>query len=298
MAGKDKKLSVITICYNIKDEIERTCESIVNQTNQNFEWIVVDGGSTDGTVEILNKYKDRIDVFISEPDNGIYSAMNKGIKQAHGEFLNFMNGGDCFAVNTVVADFLNYDTDGVDVLYGNMNIVEDSGIRRLQTYPETINKIFFVKDCIGHQAAFIRHNLFEKYGLYNEKYRIVSDWERWIVFIENGCSFRYWDYVAADFYRGGVGSKMSKKHNKERDDVIKAHFTKDETSLAEKMAYNYRFIKLFNILPLLCIKTKKNGNQWAVSLFDILPLYKIHSKNGRSKHYLFGILPWLKGKLK
>jgi len=289
-----KKLSIITICYNIKDEIERTCESIVNQTNQNFEWIVVDGGSTDGTIEVLNKYKDRMDAFISEPDSGIYNAMNKGIKKAHGEFLNFMNGGDTFADSNVVADFLNYDTDGVDVLYGNMNIVEDNGMRRLQTYPQMVNKTFFVKDCIGHQAAFIRLNLFEKYGLYSEKYRIVSDWERWIVFIENGSFFKYWDYIVANFYRGGVGSKMSKKHNKERDDVIKTHFTKEEVSLAEKMAYNYRIIRLFNVLPLLCIKTKKNGNQWAISLFNILPLYKILSKGGRSKHYLFGILPWLK----
>ena len=116
MAGKDKKLSVITICYNIKDEIRRTCESIANQTNHDFEWIVVDGGSTDGTVEILNEYKKHIDVFISEPDKGIYNAMNKGIMQAHGEFLNFMNGGDTFADSNVVADFLNYDTDDVDVL--------------------------------------------------------------------------------------------------------------------------------------------------------------------------------------
>ena len=95
---KKPVLSIITICYNIKDEIERTCKSIVNQTWQDFEWIVVDGGSIDGTVEVLKKYQDRMSVLISEPDNGLYNAMNKGIVHAKGEWLNFMNGGDEYAV--------------------------------------------------------------------------------------------------------------------------------------------------------------------------------------------------------
>ena len=89
-------LTIITVCRN-EPNIERTCESIVSQTWQDFEWIVVDGASTDGTLDILEKYKDRIDVFVSEPDTGIFNAMNKGIRLAHGEFLNFMNGGDEFA---------------------------------------------------------------------------------------------------------------------------------------------------------------------------------------------------------
>jgi len=95
------KLSVITICYNEKN-IRKTCESIVGQSWQDFEWIVVDGGSTDGTLDVLNEYRDRIDVLISEPDNGIYNAMNKGIARARGEWLNFMNGGDAFCDKTVL----------------------------------------------------------------------------------------------------------------------------------------------------------------------------------------------------
>ena len=98
------KLSVITVCYNEK-EIERTCRSIAGQKCQNFEWIVIDGGSTDGTLEILQRYKGRIDKLVSEPDKGVFDAMNKGIKLAHGEWLNFMNGGDLFANDEVVGEF-------------------------------------------------------------------------------------------------------------------------------------------------------------------------------------------------
>ena len=92
------QLSIATVCYNEKD-IGRTCESIVSQSCQDFEWIVVDGGSTDGSLEVIKHYKERIDILISEPDNGIYDAMNKGIRLAKGKWINFMNGGDTFADN-------------------------------------------------------------------------------------------------------------------------------------------------------------------------------------------------------
>ena len=138
------KLSVITICYNIKDEIERTCESIVSQTNQDFEWIVVDGVSTDGTVDILNKYKDKMTVYISEPDKGIYNAMNKGIKRAKGEYLNFMNGGDCFAASDIVEKFYHCPAYGADVVYGNCEIVSAKGEKKPADIPLFVNKLYFL----------------------------------------------------------------------------------------------------------------------------------------------------------
>ena len=171
------KLSVITVCFNEKN-IERTCESIVKQTNQDFEWIVIDGGSTDGTLDILEKYKDRINVFVSEPDSGIYNAMNKGIKRSSGEYLNFMNGGDEFASIDVIDKFLNLGSeyDNADVIYGNMNYINENK-SRIVTFDDDLDEIFFYNNCINHQASFIKRNLFDKYGLYNEKLKVVSDWE-------------------------------------------------------------------------------------------------------------------------
>ena len=96
------KYSIITINYNNRDGLEKTIQSVINQTCQDFEFIIIDGGSTDGSVDIIKKYNDRINYWVSEPDKGIYNAMNKGILQAHGEYLNFMNSGDCFFDNEVL----------------------------------------------------------------------------------------------------------------------------------------------------------------------------------------------------
>lgn len=114
------KISVVTVCYNAINDIEKTILSVINQTYSNIEYIIIDGGSTDGTMDIVNKYKDKIDVIVSEPDKGIYDAMNKGIDRATGDWINFMNAGDCFFNNVALENVFprNYESVNFDILYG------------------------------------------------------------------------------------------------------------------------------------------------------------------------------------
>lgn len=227
---KKPLLSIITICYNIKDEIEKTCQSIVNQTWQDFEWIVIDGGSTDGTVEILNKYRSRINVFVSEPDKGVYNAMNKGIKQASGEWLSFMNGGDAYAANDVLEKtFQNKEYDA-DVLCGDVNKIYPDGHTEQSNFKTKLDLSYFANDVINHQSSFIKRNLFDKFGLYDEKYRIVSDWEKWIVFAQNGCKFQKVDTVVADFMCNGISSNKSALAA-EHEKICLKHFIKQRRYL-------------------------------------------------------------------
>ena len=161
------KLSIITINYNNSEGLRKTIESVVNQTWYDFEYIIIDGGSTDGSVEIIKEYANRIDYWVSEPDKGIYNALNKGLAVAKGEYCNFMNSGDCFySFSTLEQVFASKPM--VDIICGN------TYTDKLKAPPKTItfDTLFNVSIC--HQCAFIRTSMMKKYG-YDEKYKIVSD---------------------------------------------------------------------------------------------------------------------------
>ena len=230
-------LSIITICYNEK-EIERTCESIVNQTWQDFEWIVVDGGSTDGTLDILNKYKDRIDILISEPDKGRYNAMNKGIKLAQGQYLNFMNGGDAFYNSTVLEKVFKESEQTADILYGKECIV-DGKCSYICNLPQKIDVSYWLQRTIRHQSSFIKKELFIKYGFYNENYTIVSDFESFVLFFTKGCSFQYLPHIIASFNASGISCSNQKQSMAERKKV-------EQKYLSHHIQYNYTLFGRFH----------------------------------------------------
>ena len=164
----NKKISIITVCFNSVETIEDTIQSVLSQTYKNFEYIIIDGGSNDGTIDIILNYKDYISKFISEKDNGIYNAMNKGIKAAKGEFVIFMNGGDCFASTTILKDISTDLNSDYDIYYGDNNKISPNS-KRLKTYPEKLTFSFFYSSSINHQSTLIRRSLFETYFYYNEK---------------------------------------------------------------------------------------------------------------------------------
>jgi len=219
-------ISVITVCYNEEKGIEKTCESIVNQSNKNFEWIVIDGKSTDGTLDIIGKYKKQIGYFVSEKDRGVYDAMNKGISKSSGKYLLFLNGGDSFVEKNIlekVSSFIKKDKLQSEIyygnaIYGNGEVVDFS--------KAVLNKSFFLNKTISHQATFIKRQLFQKYGNYNPNYKIVADFDFWVkAIVKNKIKTKYLPIAVSIFNLEGIGSnyKLAKKQIEERNAVLQKY---------------------------------------------------------------------------
>ncbi|KAA9332269.1 glycosyltransferase [Hymenobacter busanensis] len=172
------KISVITINYNRSAELETTIQSVVSQASRDFEYIIIDGHSTDGSVETIKSCESNIDFWISEQDNGIYDAMNKGIAKAQGEYLVFLNSGDRFA-NAEVLGILHkatQDQPSIDVFYGDM-LVERPGVagQSYYSHPNKLSLFFFQEDTVNHQAAMVKASLFREFGRYPEQYQLAAD---------------------------------------------------------------------------------------------------------------------------
>lgn len=269
------KLSVITVCYN-EPNLEKTCESIVNQTWQDFEWIVIDGGSNQETQKIWDKYKYRIDKFVSEDDNGVYDAMNKGIKFANGEYLNFLNAGDSYIDKDTLKNVFELNNYNEDILYGDECYTCWRGKENyLSKMPQIVDKNFLIYSTIRHQSSFIKKQLFDKFGLYETKYTIVSDWKKWIIFLTNGITFKYIPQTIALYDTKGRSftKEFQNLHDKERQEVLKEYFSEREIKSAfEEYTDKFNFLEKF-----FSIKNSK------ISYHKIITFLGIHLKIKRSR---------------
>ena len=208
------KLSIITINLNDRNGLKRTIESVVSQTFADFEYIVIDGDSTDGSAEVIKEYSEKISYWTSEPDKGIYNAMNKGIVQAKGDYCLFLNSGDALYRKTVLEEVFNQNFSE-DIVIGNlMNYYPEKGIEkkrrphRRAKDGEKQTLFDFFTEFIPHQATFIRRKLFEQYGLYDEQYKIISDWAFFLkTIIFEGVSVKYIDTVVTSFDMNGIGTQ-------------------------------------------------------------------------------------------
>ncbi|HPF12326.1 MAG TPA: glycosyltransferase family 2 protein [Flavobacteriaceae bacterium] len=185
-------LSIITINYNNCEGLERTLVSVCGQEKGLFEYIVIDGGSTDGSKDLIVQYEKGIDFWISEQDSGVYEAMNKGIRRAHGSYLLFLNSGDALVENSLVGKVLE-KIDGDDLYYGDL-ICTSPNQQYVANYPNE-NELtipFLYKKSLPHPATFIKKALFEAHFFYSESYKIVSDWEFFMyVILKGNASFKH-----------------------------------------------------------------------------------------------------------
>jgi glycosyltransferase involved in cell wall biosynthesis len=183
------RISVVTVCYQAADTIEKTILSVVHQNYQNMEYIVIDGGSKDGTVDIITKYRDRIAYFVSERDKGIYDAMNKAIQVATSEWINFMNAGDLFATDHTINNIFGQDADyaSQDVIYGDTLY---KYIGSPITYKAKPLSTLDYRMAFCHQSSFVRTDLMKAKG-FDLRYRYVADYAFFYHLYKTGHSFHY-----------------------------------------------------------------------------------------------------------
>lgn len=206
-------LSIITINYNNQRGLSNTFQSIFEQTYKDFEFIVIDGGSSDGSKELIEQNEDRITRWISERDTGIYNAMNKGCKYASGEFVLFLNSGDTFFDNNVLANVLPHLTDARDLVFGDMNYVGTTYTWVKHYDSEKIDFDFFVRDTLPHQGTFIRRKLLDMQdGPYDESLKICADWKFFIfAAYKYNARIHHVPVTIANFLFDGLSSKKESK---------------------------------------------------------------------------------------
>ena len=200
------KLSVITINYNNRDGLRQTIESVVGQTYRDFEYIIIDGGSTDGSVDVIKEYADKIDYWVSEKDKGIYNAMNKGVAVAHGEYTQFLNSGDYLCDKDVLEKIFAHNFTE-DIVCGNM--YTSAGNIRLS--PDKVTVSYMLTGTLLHPVSFIKKTLFDVYK-YDERYKIMGDRDFFMYhIIKENASYRKVDVFVAIFDVTGISCTSSNK---------------------------------------------------------------------------------------
>lgn len=212
------KLSIITVNFNDAKGLERTIESVISQSYHNFEFIVIDGGSSDGSIDIIKKYERHIDYWVSEHDGGIYQGMNKGLRQAKGDYVNFMNSGDSFYSSDILEKIFSLGIE-TDIITGT-----HIGSPHPNIGKNGVTMYDLCTGAIDHQASFIKREVALRHP-YDEKYKIVSDWKFFIqALVLDNCTFFYTDIIVVDVDMTGISNTNITLDHQERESVLKELF--------------------------------------------------------------------------
>lgn len=271
------KLSIVTINYNNAEGLKKTLASVAAQTVTEFEHVVVDGASTDGSADFIREYAESAPYpvrWVSEPDKGIYNAMNKGLRMASGEYIEILNSGDTFATieSTAKMQEALKQAQFPPILYGNM--LKDYGSGKLvrddcggtSSRPDSF--LYFYKGTLNHDCAYIRRSLFEKYGYYNEEMRICSDWEWYVKAIAiGGEKTVYANVDVTIFDMEGI----SESGGKNRDVIIKERRGYLEQVLPKSVLNDYDNYQF----PIEQYRRLKKYHLWSVASFMERVLFKL-----------------------
>ncbi len=258
-----RKLTIITINFNHAEGLKRTIDSIINQTFTDYEWIVVDGGSTDGSKELIEQNKDHFSWWCSEPDKGVYNAMNKGLAHATGEYVNFMNSGDTFATPTILEEIFSKPRTA-DILYGRA-VLETGNEEKcsLGINNELTHCFEIYNQNLCHQSEFTKRALYEV-KLFDEKYRVYADWD-WNAFMIacKRCSTLFLPKIVAIYEGGGLSEKQKIQAIDELSIIRNKYFaclTRDDIIDFKYLSVIKRYMitdKLFFILSRIANRYRK-----------------------------------------
>jgi glycosyltransferase involved in cell wall biosynthesis len=234
-------ITVITVCYNSENKIKATIESVLQQHYDNLEYIVVDGGSTDNTIDIIKRYASKFNGdmrWISEPDEGVYDAMNKGIRKSKGDWIVFINAGDSFYSKDILNKIFINDNDIInnDVIYGKVNVKYSDQQEKIVS-PEDLNEIW--KGMVFcHQSSFIRSKVMKKY-MYDLSYEISADFDFFYRLFNQNYSFNEVDYVISNYEFEGISNDRIKNFYEKKEIVLSSN-----PKTAYKLFYTFKIIDI------------------------------------------------------
>jgi glycosyltransferase involved in cell wall biosynthesis len=245
------KLSIITVNRNNADGLRKTISSVIAQTYSDFEFIIIDGASEDSSPQIIKEFEADLSYWISEPDNGIYNAMNKGVRAAKGEYCLFLNSGDFLIHPKVLEEIFNNDLTA-DIVSGNVLKIRPNNKFRRVSSPRSVSLHKLCIHSLPHQATLIRRSLFDQTGYYNESYRIVSDWEFFLkALVLHEKSYQNIDVDFSYFKIGGISSSNENfaLSRKESFDCLKRNFPKMADDLMEyRLFYSSSFGQMISLI--------------------------------------------------
>jgi glycosyltransferase involved in cell wall biosynthesis len=246
------KVSIITVVYNNQSTIDYAIQSVLNQDYPNIEYIVVDGNSTDATVEKIQSYKENITHFISEPDKGIYDAMNKGLNLASGDIIGILNSDDFYADNNIISSIVNeFQEKRVDLVFGDIVFVKPENLDKITRYYSSDNfhpRKFAWGWMPAHPSCFLKQEIYEKYGYFKTDYKIAADYEIMTRFMSKyNISYSYIPKVFVKMRTGGVSSANVKSNWILNEEIVRACRENGIKTNMPKVLLKY-FTKIFQLI--------------------------------------------------
>jgi glycosyltransferase involved in cell wall biosynthesis len=246
-----KSLSIITVNRNNDTGLKKTIDSVISQTYTDFEFIIIDGASTDSSAEVIKENSSYFSYWVSEPDNGTYHAMNKGIKASVGEYCLFLNSGDYLVDNNVLEMIFSWDVKA-DIVSGNVLKMRLNNKFRRVSSPQSVSLHKLCIHSLPHQATLIRKRLFDETGYYNESFRIASDWEFFLkALVLHEKSYQHISLDISYFRIGGVSSRKENSDlaYQESNDILRRLFPKFADDLMDyRYFYNSNFGQIISLL--------------------------------------------------